>query len=33
MMTIAPEFSARRMVLDYIEYLYSPAAQGSLVTV
>jgi starch phosphorylase len=33
MMTIAPEFSSRRMVFDYIEHLYTPAAQGSLVTV
>jgi starch phosphorylase len=33
MMTIAPEFSSRRMLLDYIEHLYSPAAQGSLVIV
>jgi starch phosphorylase len=31
MMTIAPEFSARRMVLDYIEHLYSPAARGALI--
>jgi hypothetical protein len=33
MMTIAPEFSARRMLLDYIEHLYAPAAKGSLVSV
>jgi starch phosphorylase len=33
MMTIAPEFSARRMLLDYIEHLYAPAAKGSLISV
>ncbi len=31
MMTNGPAFSARRMLLDYIENLYIPAAEGSLV--
>ena len=33
MMTIAPRFSARRMLLNYIEDLYTPAAAESLVAV
>jgi starch phosphorylase len=33
MMTCAPKFSARRMLLDYIEHLYSPAAQESEIAV
>ena len=33
MMSNAPAFSARRMLLDYIEHLYSPAAQESLISV
>lgn len=33
MMSNAPAFSARRMLLDYIEHLYTRAAQGSMVSV
>ncbi|MDQ2683325.1 MAG: alpha-glucan family phosphorylase [Chloroflexota bacterium] len=33
MMSNAPAFSARRMLMDYIEHLYSKAAQGALVSV
>lgn len=31
MMTVAPKFSARRMLLDYIEHLYTPAAEGATI--